>query len=137
MLKLNWKKVKETMSSREIDLFIKQNFFDLKTTDIAKLKIVAENIRKNLAKCADRLNSSFDDKNSPLYLALRMMQITHRKRADLRPGEIGELSDKQIDEFFKFARRVVEYYNNEEPNTIRAKNQIKVSGKVCGRFLKK
>lgn len=121
MLRIDFKKISHTWNPRRIEKFVETNFFDLKTTDVIRLRNVAEKIREDNARFVDAFNNSFNDKKSPLSLSLTMLQRTYGH--DITAGEVGKLPNVQQDAFWGFLKRIIEYKDDQKSGAKRARKR--------------
>jgi hypothetical protein len=77
MMKLNWKKMRNTLSAREIDQLLRDHFLELKTSDVIRLRSLSQELRIENNKFIEKLEKAANDKHHPLHLAFSALQKYH------------------------------------------------------------
>lgn len=135
MLKIDFKKMTSLFTNRQVEDFLSNNFFQLKTTDVMRIRklITWNKLRTNLL--ADAFVEQFKDKKSIMYLALTMLRRTYGD--DIKAEDIWSLPDKQYWAFWKFADKIAEYKNDQRANSRRAHKRYLTAQKKCATLNKR
>jgi hypothetical protein len=124
MLKLNLKSMGELFTSAQIEDFITKNFFNLKTSDVIKLRALIKTLHEKSIKAELLWDSNFKDKQSIFSLAvLRLKQVYGDDIHVACIEDLGRLTDKQYDSFWEFCRKISEYKSYQKSMSLRAKRK--------------
>lgn len=117
MLKIDFKKMAHLFCPLEIEQFISVNFFQLKTTDVMRLRKLSRKIWQDNKDFVALLNSAFNDKKSIMGLALTAFRRMYVK--DIKAEEILDLPEEQYTAFWECARKIADYRNDQRLGTKR------------------
>ena len=107
MLKIDLKKMRMLFTTKEIGEFLENNFFNLKTTDVIRLRQLGQWSHHRDIEFTDNFYGSFDDKQSIFSLALLMVQKRFGDDVDMDEVMRGDI--RYWTAFWKFARRIADH----------------------------
>lgn len=129
MLQLNMKRIKNQYSPAQMERLIIKKFFQLKTSDILKLKEFSKIQRRKNAETIKKLNESFSRTDSTMALAMYMLRRLHGD--SLSPGDVFH-STKYFDAFWSYVNTITEYRNDQKAESLLAKRKNLTKHKKCG-----